>query len=275
MNKSFSRVLYQALYRILCPLVNILLKNNVPFTVFSDIAKRVYIDKAAENFQIEGRKMTTSRISVLTGLTRHEIARVNQASLIEEAEDHSQLNRASRVIRGWIRDDAFLDETQTPMPLSFDEGNIHFSELVKRYAGDVTVRALLDELLRLKAVIELPDGRYQLQVSALVPDDDVIRKMEIAGIAIKNLLETIDHNLSNGRDAALIQRSLEYQTVTPEALEALRQWTKQHGQLFLERSDEQFSTLIKQHKTEKASGPRYTAGIGLYYFEHLKQPNDE
>lgn len=44
-----------------------------------------------------------------------------------------------------------------------------FSELVKRYSGDIPVRAVLDELLRVGAVKQLRDGRICLLSRGYIP----------------------------------------------------------------------------------------------------------
>lgn len=43
---------------------------------FSDLAKRVYVQVAADEFRIHGRKQTVSRIAILTGRTRKDVQRL-------------------------------------------------------------------------------------------------------------------------------------------------------------------------------------------------------
>ena len=67
-----------AVLRLLRPLVRILLAHGISYKTFSDLAKWVYVDVAGRDFRISGRKQSTSRISVVTGLSRKEVARVRK-----------------------------------------------------------------------------------------------------------------------------------------------------------------------------------------------------
>ena len=70
MQKSKHQILAAAIARILKPLIRILLRNGISYGTFADIAKRQFIDVARNEFSIEGRKQSVSRMSVITGLTR-------------------------------------------------------------------------------------------------------------------------------------------------------------------------------------------------------------
>ena len=76
MNDKHQKPLVAAVLRLLRPLARILLRNGVSFSTFSDLAKWTYVDVAAREFGIEGRKQSTSRVSVITGLSRREVMRV-------------------------------------------------------------------------------------------------------------------------------------------------------------------------------------------------------
>src|SRR5210317_1018540 len=97
------KTLNAAIIRILQPLVRILLRNGVSFGTFSDIAKWVYVDTAANEFGIANRKQTISRISVITGLSRKEVKRVKEKTRPADTAIAEQYNRAARVITAWRR----------------------------------------------------------------------------------------------------------------------------------------------------------------------------
>jgi len=70
---THTQVLSSAVIQLLRPLVRILLRDHVSHRIFSDLAKRVYVQVAADEFTIHGRKQTISRIAILTGLTRKDV----------------------------------------------------------------------------------------------------------------------------------------------------------------------------------------------------------
>jgi len=71
-----NKALSAAILRLLRPLVRVLLRNGISYSGFADLAKWVFVDIAAKEFGVPGRKQTDSRISVITGLTRKEVARI-------------------------------------------------------------------------------------------------------------------------------------------------------------------------------------------------------
>src|SRR3981189_3344210 len=79
--KSTSRLrvgqaLAAALERVLRPLFRIVLRNHMSFKAFLDIAKHAYVEVAATEFGIPGKKQSISRIALLSGLTRKEVQRL-------------------------------------------------------------------------------------------------------------------------------------------------------------------------------------------------------
>ncbi|MGE5754015.1 MAG: DUF6502 family protein, partial [Deltaproteobacteria bacterium] len=106
-----------------------LLRNGVPYQTFADIAKRVYVDLATEKFDIPGRKPSKSRVAILTGLSRREVLRVKRLPAQDDLGALDRINRAARVIAGWVRDPRFIDKSGQPTVLPFDEGNVSFRKL--------------------------------------------------------------------------------------------------------------------------------------------------
>jgi len=93
-----QRALQRAIEQLLRPLCRLLLRHSVSFGAFEDMAKRVYVDVALKDFGISGKKPTTSRIAVLSGLTRKEVQRLLLESDDEGHEVADRYNRAARVL---------------------------------------------------------------------------------------------------------------------------------------------------------------------------------
>ena len=96
--------------RILRRLATVLLRNGIAFQAFAEIAKQAFVDAAARDFAVEGRKPSMSRIAVLTGLTRKDVARLARGDQGAERAAGARYNRAARVVSGWVRDVAFADD---------------------------------------------------------------------------------------------------------------------------------------------------------------------
>lgn len=283
MNSSNTNPLHRALYRILRPMARLLLRNGIPFAEFAELVKRAYVDAAMEDFSGQRRKPTDSRAAVMTGLTRKEVRKQREILAGEHQGEPGkrQENRASRVVSGWVHDPAFQTSDGEPAELSFDpssDGAPSFSELVRRYSGDMTPRAVLEELVRVGVVGEKGNGDLALRLRAYVPAGDSEEMLQIFGEDVSDLIATIDHNLV-GREAAgqpLFQRTLVYNNIPPEVMARWRHHAARQSQELLEQLDKWLGPHdqdITGHGESKSSGDAVRTGVGIFYFEDPVQPD--
>jgi hypothetical protein len=259
------RVISEALNRILRPVVRMLLRNGVTYQAFAETVKMVYVQVAAEEFRIPGRKQSDSRISVITGLSRKEVKRVAALQPSSEAESYVRYNRASRVIFGWTQDPAYLDAAGAPALLALEGAGPDFIGLVRRYSGDAPPRAVLDELERVGAVERQDDGRLRLMTRAYIPHTDDADKIGVMGIVVGDLLDTVDHNISARPGEAFFQRSVSNPNMPEGALVGFRATSREQAQQLLEALDR----WLSEHEMPREGGagkPR-RMGVGIYYFE--------
>ena len=92
--------LAQALDRLLDPLVEILLRGGLPHRAFAEVAKRAFVRVAEREGGVSGRKQSTSRIALRTGLTRKEVGRLRKLPELRAEETAARYSRASRVVAG-------------------------------------------------------------------------------------------------------------------------------------------------------------------------------
>src|SRR6185369_15652937 len=181
MKDTLRDILHGAITRLLRPLARILLRHNISFLTFSDLAKQVFIEVAEKEFPPTGRKQSVSRIAMLTGLSRKEVLRVKRVPHPTDGEAVAQLERSTRVINGWTHDRRFLDDSGTPLVLDVDGQSPSFSSLVRLHSGDIPPRAVLDELLRVGLVELTNDGRVRLISMVYVPKAGIGEKLSILG----------------------------------------------------------------------------------------------
>jgi hypothetical protein len=256
-------------------LVRILLRNGVSFHTFSDLAKWVYVDVARKEFGLRGRKQSVSRVSIITGLSRKEVTRVQLISAPEDRTSRERYNRAARVITAWRREHDFLDSEGKPEILPISGSGATFSELVKRYSGDVPVRAILDELIRIGAVNRLEDGRVCLLAHAYIPESSEADKLYILGTDVGHLISTIGHNLQHDPIGPLLQRKVAYDNLPDEVLPEFRKLSAKTGQTLLEKLDRWLAQRDRDVNYTVEGTGRNRAGVGIYYFEepHSKEEN--
>jgi hypothetical protein len=261
------KALAKAIQTLLKPLVRILLRNGISYGTFADLAKRVYVDVASREFAISGRKQSVSRVAVLTGLTRKEVQRLREPPGPHERETAERYNRAARVIAGWRREREFLDSEGRPGPLPVSGKTGSFASLVRRFSGDMPLRAVLDELERVGAVRQLDDGRVELVTRAYIPRTSETDKLHILGTDVNYLITTIDHNVRSDRAEPLFQRKVAYDNLPDQALPEFRKLSAQKAQALLEHLDEWLSQHDRDTQPDVVGTKRNRAGLGIYYFE--------
>jgi hypothetical protein len=267
MNEGILKPLSAAVLRLFRPLVRVLLRNGVSYRTFADFAKWVYVDVATKEFEIEGRKQSTSRVSVITGLSRKEVKRVRELPRPDDTASVERYNRAARVIAAWRRESNFQDAEGNAAPLLLEGTGATFSELVKRFSGDVPVRAILDELIRIGAVERLEDGRVGLLVRAYVPESSEADKLHILGTDVGYLISTIDHNLQADPMGPVFQRKVAYDNLPDEALPEFRELSAKRAQALLEKLDRWLAQRDRDVTPTVRGTGRNRAGLGIYYFE--------
>jgi len=267
MNEKHQKPLVAAILKLLRPLARILLRYGVSFSTFSDLAKWIYVDVAAKEFGIEGRKQSTSRVSVITGLSRREVMRVRQLPRPDVSASTERHNRAARVIAAWRRDPDFLDAKGRPALLPMEGPGATFSELVKRFSGNVPPRAILDELLHVGAVEQREDDKINLLTRAYIPRNIDAHKLNILGTDVQYLIATIDHNLKPDTTEARFQRKVSYDNLPNDVLPEFREIFTKKAQNLLESADQWLARRDRDVNPKVKGVGSNRAGFGIFFFE--------
>ena len=265
--------LNKTVYRVLRALVRVALRFGMPFKQFEALVKQAYVDIAMQEYTLPGRKQTDSRIAVITGLSRKEVRELSAQPEERKIFSVVHYNRAALVLNAWLRDEAYLDGTGKPLALPFDGEGATFTELAKKYGGDIPVRAILDELLRSGAVVRNGQGALQVARQAYVPvnsEEALIDKLGIIGTDVAMLLETIIHNLEHvdEPDKMYFQRKVAYDNLPAEALPVLQAMVAEDGQALLEALNKVLAKMDRDVNPLVSGSGRYHAGVGVYLFKH-------
>lgn len=256
---------------MLKPLVRILIRNEVSHSEFAELARQVYVETAYQNFALPRRKMSYARVSILTGLSRKEVVRLTKLCQEDQpAEKKVKANRAARVVTGWLSDVDFVDAQKRAkvLPLkSTENGGISFADLVKRYSGDISLGAILDELERLDIVrYSRDENSVALTCQGYIPQQDSPERLETFFSCASTLLHTGVYNLECKAEEPRLQRQLNYRNVSVATAEKFQQYSKEKSaQLLLD------CKLWLDKETQKKNFPNtqkfQEIGLGIYYFE--------
>lgn len=258
--------IYQASYRIVLALVRVLLDKGVAYGEFAQLIRRAYVQAAEERLMATEGKATTSRIAIMTGLTRKEVGQIRKDTVDAEV-DSGKFNRSVRVISGWITDQEFISDEGHPraLPILGEQGS--FASLVNRYSGDMPHKAMLDELQRVGVLEVIGDDHVALLRHAFIPIGDDESNLQILGEDVSLLISTIHHNLNAEAGDSLFQRKVSYDNLPPECLPEFKQMVGQQGQHLLEKLNAYLSEQDKDISSTNTDAKRMKAGVGIFYFE--------
>jgi hypothetical protein len=270
MSDDIKRTLHAAVLRLLRPLVRLLLHHSVPYETFADLARWVYVDVAEKEFTLEGKKQTTSRISVITGLNRKEVARLQAMTVEDNAGAIASFNRAEKVVTAWLHEYPKADSPTRAAPLPL-EGEHSFASLVKRYSGDMPARAVLDELLRVGVVQKSQDGKVELlSTGTIVPDAENRQTLlTVLGEDTSDFLSTITHNVMTIHGGKLFQRRAWSDNVPIEAIAIAHKFAEKNGQMALESFANQLAPFDRDVTPNTQGTGRARVVLGIYFHQEI------
>lgn len=275
MNDKTQQALIRAVYKVLRPMVRLLVRHGVSYRSFSDIARRAFIDVAEQDFALEKRKASNSRTAVLTGINRKDIAKIKERPHPLQCTVTEPPNATARIITAWLNDPKYRTEDGRAkvLPVEAPLGATSFTQLVHEHSTDVTVRALLDELTRLGAC-EKNDNNLRLLVNGYIPIADMNETLRIFGTAASDLISTMDHNIARLSATTFLQRTVSYDDIPAELLNSIRARCNKEGDQFLLQVNDWLATQDRNENKNLIGSGRFRAGIGIYYIEHAVEGNN-
>ena len=214
----------KALQRLLRPLVRIMIAQGVTYPYLTRLLKPVFVEVAEQEFPLDGKPQTDSRLSLLTGVHRKDVKQFRGGGP-EVHEPPSLVSLNGQMITLWMGSDRFRDAEGNPKPLvshGENENEASFEELVRTVSKDIRSRAVLDEWLRLELAQIDESGHINLNVDAFIPADDFDDLAYYFGRNLHDHIAAGAHNLS-GNTPALLERSVYYDKLTPATVASLRE----------------------------------------------------
>jgi hypothetical protein len=282
MSDTFKTAIKLAVLRMLEPLAQILIEAGIGFGDFNTLAKQAYVRAARK---ADGSSsMNYSRITVLTGLTRKDVTKIAKALDATRKPDHplqalerdTGATRAERVLRGWWTDPEFKDERGSPAPLPLRGRKKSFAALVLRYAGGPGEFAVLQELLRAKAVRELPDQQIEVisRTFATVHWDE--SGVQTVGERVRDLLQTLHHNLHHPHRPRYV-RFVVNSAVDPKYVPLLLRNLTDQAESFADGFHEALTDTQRTIRPGSKSKEAHRLGVGLFVIDEstVVEPTDK
>jgi len=271
MGQDVKDHLRQALSLMFKPLVRLLIAQGVTHAEFSETAKDVYVEVALRHFEVDDR-VNKSRVAILTGLTRKEVKNVIDRALTVDYKERTY-SRPARVLTGWYSDPAFQGPYGIPLELQYENSNSDepsFSELVRRYSGDMAPRQMLNQLIESGSVIEI-EGRYKAVNRAFTHSQlsaSSIRRLGDVGYRVfSSAAKNIDRQ--DDTDRHFDRMVYADDGCTEEVIGLFDEYVRNRGQSFLEELDVWFSSRRDMNK----SGEKRKE-TGLYMVHYVEDEGE-
>lgn len=265
-NPTVNKKLANSILLLLKPLVALMNRNGVAFGDFAKLAKQAYIQETERELLSSGEKATTSKIAIITGLTRKDVSFLRKETFPTFEQSH-QKNRAVRVISGWISDTEFCDEEGNANELNIRGEKATFEALVNRYSGDIPFPSMLKELERIKTVEKTDDDKVVLLRAAYISSHDDEDKYDNLGQDVHLLLSTIKHNILADGEPLRYQRKVCYDKVPEEFVDEFRKMASKGSQSLLVKLNKWLAKHDVDRNPDLKAKDLKKVGLGLYYFE--------
>jgi hypothetical protein len=281
--------LVAALRQALRPLVHLMLARGITYPYLADLLKGLFVEVAQQDFRLGGKPPTDSRVSLVSGVHRKDVARLRSERLNDDARAPAVVSRGAQLVAHWLGNALYLDDNGQPLPLprfASEGGAQSFEALVASVNSDIRSRVVLDEWLRL-GVVHLDEvQRVVLNTEAFVPAQGFEEKAFYLGHNLHDHAAAAVHNLlgastpDEAKFKPLMERSVHYQALPASQMPALAKLAQQRGMQALlavnklaMQSKEAAQTDV-QTTDPKAPMQRMTFGV-YFYTEPAQAPESQ
>ena len=266
-SESLRTLLLEALGRALEPIVLLLLKSGIGWKDFAGLAKEKFVTVATDSFGIRGRPTNLARVAILSGIERREVARLRQRATEQHTAPQGYMSKPTQVLHAWYHDPRYLDSSGKPRDLEIEDVDGSFTELVRRYAPNTPMVALLKELRAAGAIEEVKGQRLRALKRSYIPREPNENLIRLWGSVLEDLGTTFEHNLNRDEDEPpRFERRAISLRVDPKSLPQFREILEREGQAFLERMDD----WINAHQVDSSTaeeGVGIRLGVGVYHIQ--------
>ncbi|MFV3291200.1 DUF6502 family protein [Pseudomonas sp. NY11955] len=262
-----------ALRRVMRPLVRLMLRKGVTYTVFADLLKEVFVDVAHREFRLNDTAPTDSRISLLTGVHRKDVRRLRSEGDTALAALPANITLGAQLVNTWTTTAPFCSSPGQALALprlASVGGDCSFDALVANVSTDIRGRVVLDEWLRLGVVRLDEQDCVHLEAQAFVPQKGFDEKTAYFGHNLHDHASAAVHNLS-GEGQPFFERSVHYDALSQASVEQVREVVAKDGMQTLLA----FSRLAAELESadQPSAEQRQRITVGLYFYTEATDPD--
>jgi hypothetical protein len=255
-----------ALKRVVNPLVDLMFDAGITVREFSQLVRESAVRNAARRVTKEIGRDSKSRVAIVTGLPRSEVARILKSDDVYLRKRLGQ-HPIRKVLTAWFDNPRFLEATGDPAVLPIFGRRRSFEQLVTMHSGGIPVRAMLDELTRIDAVERLSDQRVKAISRVPILKGLTSNAIAVIGERTGDLLETLTSNLKR-TSKPLFEGTALLEEIDPESASLIRREIAEQGASFISSANSLLSrSRIRPNRSVGKSSAKFRLGVTVYYFQ--------
>ena len=270
--EASSSALVSAIRHLLRPLVRVMLSRSLTYPFMANLLKSIYVEVAAEEFRLQGKPQTDSRISLLSGVHRKDVKRLRPEAANEQTIPPA-VSLSARLVKLWTTDPQRLDETgrHRPLPRLISEGGAEsFEALVNSVSKDIRSRVILDEWLRTGVASIDDEGRVCLNTDAFFRGGGFDEKAYYFGQNVHDHMSAAAHNLL-GASPPFTERAVQAGKLTPESVAELAALSRKQGLQALNVVGKRAAELEEHDRDNPDARLRLSFGVYNFSTENKEQ----
>lgn len=269
-----SKRLHSAISSVLGPLVRLMIFRGVLHPDVSEHLKMLFVEQAAANFAMEKKRLTDSRLSVLTGLQRRDVKRLREQGSVTTSVAAGPV---ARVILRWSTSDAWHDSSGNPLPLARrGSGPESFETLVASVSKDIHPRTVLDAMLS-EGAVELDDAQdiLHLRRDAYLPQSDENRLVYLEGNLGDHAEASIQNLVSDTNAAPFFERAAHFNQLSERSVRELDELARTLQTDALRKIASRAEMLQQQDDGSPAATHRFRCGAYIYFADQTGALDDQ
>lgn len=261
------------LERILTLLARFALRNGLKAPMFLDVARVAFISAAKQTLHADGEKINTSRLSVVTGLSRQDLIR--HSTELKPTTDGTASVLAKTI--GFWRSSAKYSKAGAARPLSVGTKDSEFNALVEHITTNIHPGTVLFELERSGAV-KVKNGLARLVRETSRADSLNERAIDLIERGVNLIMSAVPENIaSKAAESPHLHIHTVYDNIRSESWPEIHRAIKAEGRSFHRKIRELLSSHDKDINPlpgdDKDSGIRVQVASISYQNETSPEEN--
>jgi hypothetical protein len=260
--------LVAAIRKVLRPIVRLLLTYQITYPFVVNLLKSLYVEVADQEFAMDEKRQTDSRINLLTGVHRKDVKRL-RSEHSEYLNTPKNISIGAQLIAYWLGSKDFWDKEGQPLALPLRTAaktsqEKTFDDLVELVCKqDIRPRVILDEWLNLGIATVDAANKVRLNTGAFTPAQGFDEKAFFFGKNLHDHLSASAHNLT-GKMPSYFDRSVYYDKLSQASIQELAALADTTGMQALNTLNKAALSMQQRDKLGEDRNHRMNFGVFNY-----------